>query len=135
MMSELEKSLAHLRELRRKLSPPMPVLVVEDNDAERELMVLVLNGLNGFAVFEAASGQAALMRIESQRFELVFLDLRLNCVPDGLEVLRLAINKTKFVVVTGLDDGAPDVIEAMRIGAIKFIAKPLTADKITKIFD
>lgn len=58
---------------KRKLN----ILVVEDEDDLREILVSVLNAA-GFQVFEAAKAPRAIQLIGNQRFELVITDMQLE---------------------------------------------------------
>jgi len=99
------------------------VLVVEDEPHIRELVVLHL-GLDGFSTVEARAGDEALRLIESDRFDLVVLDLMLPKI-DGLTVCRairqrrlnadvpilmLTARREESDKVLGLDSGADDYL-------------------------
>jgi two-component system cell cycle sensor histidine kinase/response regulator CckA len=66
--------------------PVTSVLVVDDNDAERYYLTRIL-GKAGFHVIEAATGLDGLRLAESERPELVTLDIRLPDI-NGFEVCR-----------------------------------------------
>jgi DNA-binding response OmpR family regulator len=99
------------------------VLVVEDEPHLRELVVLHL-GLDGLSTVEARAGDEALRLIESDRFDLVVLDLMLPRI-DGLTVCRairrhrlnadvpilmLTAKREESDKVLGLDSGADDYL-------------------------
>ena len=66
--------------------PVTSILVVDDNDAERYYLTRIL-GKAGFRVIEAATGLDGLRLAESERPELVTLDIRLPDI-NGFEVCR-----------------------------------------------
>ena len=66
--------------------PVTSILVVDDNDAERYYLTRIL-GKAGFHVLEAATGLDGLRLAESERPELVTLDIRLPDI-NGFEVCR-----------------------------------------------
>jgi two-component system cell cycle sensor histidine kinase/response regulator CckA len=66
--------------------PVTSILVVDDNDAERYYLTRIL-GKAGFHVIEAATGLDGLRLAESERPELVTLDIRLPDI-NGFEVCR-----------------------------------------------
>lgn len=74
------------------------VLVVEDNDLYREMLVKVLGDAN-YRVSEADDGLAALKRIKGERFDCILMDLFMPKL-DGL-------NTTKHINKTGGDDPVP----------------------------
>jgi len=102
---------------------PRRALVVEDERNIRELIVLHL-GLEGLTTVEAASGDEAIRRAESERFDVVVLDLMLPKV-DGLTVCRsirrhpmnadvpilmLTARREESDKVIGLESGADDYL-------------------------
>jgi DNA-binding response OmpR family regulator len=99
------------------------VLVVEDDDAIRELLRLHLV-LAGFDVTEMADGNQALELARSTRFDLIVLDVMLPGI-DGITmcrvvraegrnastpILMLTARDTESDKVVGLDSGADDYV-------------------------
>jgi CheY-like chemotaxis protein len=86
--------------------PGLPILVVDDDPALRELLRRTLER-EGYTVVEAADGRAALARIEERLPGLILLDLMMPHM-DGFEVLaelraRPAWRAIPVVVVTAKD--------------------------------
>jgi CheY-like chemotaxis protein len=123
----------------RETNPPssrgdkMRVLVAEDCDDLRELLIDVLRG-DGFSVTGARSGDQALGLLglrpgdkEHRRYDAVVSDL---VMPDGggfdvLERLRSAHSNVPVVLMSGhADQAAQD--RARRLGAAMLLEKPLT---------
>jgi PAS domain S-box-containing protein len=71
-------------------APPrgLSVLLVEDNDHVREFACHLLDEL-GYRVVTAASGEEALERLESERFDILFSDVVMPGL-SGIELARLA---------------------------------------------
>ncbi|MBI4593833.1 MAG: sigma-54-dependent Fis family transcriptional regulator [Candidatus Rokubacteria bacterium] len=100
------------------------VFVVDDDPDVRSLLGRVLSK-SGFTAAEASSGAEAMAVLAREEFEVVLVDIKL---PDasGLDILRWALEAgldTEFVVLTGHAD-VETAVEAMRLGAYDFIAKP-----------
>jgi DNA-binding NtrC family response regulator len=100
------------------------VLVVDDDADVRTLLDRVLTK-SGYTAVEAASGVEARDFLGRQAFDVVLVDMQL---PDttGLDILRWAREAevdTEFVVLTGNAD-VETAVEAMRLGAYHYIAKP-----------
>src|SRR5687768_16032177 len=100
------------------------VLVVDDDTDVRTLLGTVL-ARNRMRVVEAGSGGDAVAWLSREEFDVALVDIRL---PDqsGLDVLRWARGAeldTEFVVLTGHAD-VESAVEAMRLGAYDFVAKP-----------
>ena len=82
--------------------------------------------MQGFVVFEAASGTEALLNIQEHRPDLVTLDLNLPDL-DGVEVCR-RLRKFSDAYVVMLTARADEIDELMglEIGADDFISKPFS---------
>jgi DNA-binding response OmpR family regulator len=101
------------------------VLVVEDSDALRPLLSIMLNR-RGYEVVAVASGQDALETADDS-FDLVLLDVGL---PDlnGLEVCRRlraepATADLAIILITGRDQPG-DIHDGLAAGADDFVVKP-----------
>ena len=95
----------------RCLSPPCPVLVVEDDPDTREVLRRTLEQ-DGWVVCEAANGRAALESVARNRPELIVLDLMMPEM-DGFDFLaelrrRDGGGAIPVVVVTAKDLSAED---------------------------
>ncbi|MBI2221570.1 MAG: sigma-54-dependent Fis family transcriptional regulator [Acidobacteria bacterium] len=106
------------------MKPAASILLVDDDDPFRTVLAGELERL-GFAVSGAASGAEALARAADREPEVVLLDLRLPDM-DGLEVLTALREKSPssdVIMLTG--HGSIDTaIEAIRLGAFDYVAKP-----------
>ena len=99
-------------------------LIVDDDAEVRSLLTGVLTR-GQMTVVEAASGGEAMEALGRDEFDVVLVDVRL---PDhsGLDILRWARGAevdTEFIVLTGQAD-VDTAVEAMRLGAYDFVAKP-----------
>ncbi len=111
----------------------MRVLIVDDEPNVRFVFRTALES-SGFVVDEAEDGRAALSRLEQTAFDVVLLDLQMPGV-GGMEVLerlRDAHNDVPVVIVTA-HGSIPDAVAAMKLGAIDFVAKPLTPDRLRAV--
>jgi len=103
------------------------ILVVEDNPVNRKLARNVLRS-RGYRVIEATTGEEALKLLESQRADLILMDIQLPGM-DGLEVVRRLKKDpaTADLPVVALTAHAHerDETRAMEAGCIGYIAKPI----------
>ncbi len=106
------------------MKPSASILLVDDDAPFRTVLAGELERL-GFAVSGAATGAEALARLAEHEPEVVLLDLRLPDM-DGLEVLNAIRAKWPSIDVIMLTGhGSIDTaIEAIRLGAFDYVAKP-----------
>src|SRR5690349_14245139 len=79
----------------------------------------------------AASGQDGIAQIQRDRPDLVMLDIKMPAM-DGMEVLRKlhAIDPTLPVVMISGHGTTATAVEAIRSGAIDFLDKPLSSERV-----
>ena len=106
------------------------VLVVDDNDVNRQLTVDVLRH-HGYRVIEAAGGEEAVSLTEQHRPALIVLDIQMPNV-SGLDVLRILrhhddryIATTPIIAATALAM-AGDRERCMDAGANDYLARPFS---------
>src|SRR5262245_20928812 len=106
------------------------ILVIDDEPAIRDTMRMILE-CDGHDVIAASSGQEGLTLAERESPDLVFLDVKMPGL-DGLEVLsRLrGTNEALPVVIISAHGTAATALEAGRLGAFRFIEKPLSKDYV-----
>ena len=107
-------------------TPAARVLVVDDDPELREFLLGEL-AAEGHACAAAASGQAALLALRQQEWDLVVLDWGL---PDfsGVEVcerLRAGGSTTPVLMLTAHDD-VPERVRALDAGADDYLTKPFS---------
>jgi len=106
------------------------VLVVDDEKNIRRTLRMVLE-TEGYTVTEAESAEEALKLLESEPVDLGVFDVRLPGM-DGLTLLSRARELWRdlpVIVVSGHAD-TPDVVEAMKRGALDFFSKPVDRDRV-----
>jgi DNA-binding NtrC family response regulator len=106
------------------------VLVVDDEPRLGKLASEMLE-LDGHAVVRAGGGREALVRLASEKFEVVVTDLRMPEV-DGLAVLRAAkaLPAPPEVILMTAFGTAESAVEAMRAGAADYVTKPFSMDEL-----
>lgn len=99
------------------------ILVVDDDDALREMVGLVLNAAGYHTVF-AADGLNAVEVFKSEEPDLVLLDIMLPG-QSGIEVCKQirALSGTPIVMLTAKGD-TEDVVHGLEAGADDYVVKP-----------
>jgi NtrC-family two-component system response regulator AlgB len=106
------------------------ILLIDDETSLRRTLRTTLETM-GHAIAEAASTEQALRRLQGQRFDLAFLDLRLGreLGLDLLPQLQREAPDMAVVVVTAYAS-IDSAVEAMRRGAFDYLPKPFTPDQL-----
>ena len=107
------------------------VLIVED-DITFSLMLKTWLGKKGFQVETAASVADAKKKLDGDfPFQVILSDLRLPD-QDGIDLLRWLKDERKQVVVIMMTSYAEiqTAVQAMKLGAADYIAKPLNPDEL-----
>jgi DNA-binding response OmpR family regulator len=110
-----------------------PILVVDDNDAERYYLTRIL-GKAGYRVLEAANGRDALRLATAERPELITLDVRLPDI-NGFEVCRRLksdpVTRDVPVVHISASFTTPDAkAEGLDSGADGYLTHPVDANEL-----
>jgi len=106
------------------------ILVVDDEKNIRRTLTMVLRG-EDYDVLQAATAEEGLRLFASQPFDVVLLDVNLPGI-SGIEMLRRIkeTDSTTEVVMMSGDASLNDAVEATRLGAFDFFAKPLDRERI-----
>jgi two-component system OmpR family response regulator len=111
------------------------VLVVDDIKNIRNLLTTCLE-LEGYQVSTAANGREALEMVQNNLFDLIFLDIKLPEL-SGTEILRRMrrLNNLTPVIVMTAFGTVKNAVECTRLGAVAYLQKPFTADKVRAILE
>jgi two-component system, NtrC family, response regulator AlgB len=107
----------------------LDVLVIDDDKAIRRTARICLEAI-GCRVDEAASAPAMRCALERKSFDLALLDVRLGN-DDGIELLPLLSSRPSLdvIVMTGFAS-IGSAVEAMRRGAVDYLAKPFSPEQL-----
>ena len=102
------------------------ILVIEDHEDNRQIMNVTLSAA-GFEVIEAVTGDAGVAMAESERPDLILMDIQLPGL-DGYEATRLikakpALSHIPIIVVTSYALSG-DEVKAKEAGCDAYLAKP-----------
>jgi two-component system, NtrC family, response regulator AlgB len=111
------------------------VLVIDDEKNIRATLTVCLEAC-GCSVATASTTDAALSAVEREAFELAFLDLRLG-TEDGMALLPrlLAARPALAIVVITAYATIDTAVEAIKLGAVEYLAKPFTPAQIRHVVD
>jgi DNA-binding response OmpR family regulator len=109
------------------------VLVVDDEPIVCHSLRKIL-AKQSCAVEEAFDVDAALLKMKLNKYDLVFLDLKMPKY-NGMEVLRSLRRlypQTPVIMITGYAS-IETAVEATKLGAFQFIPKPFTPDELNTV--
>jgi two-component system, chemotaxis family, chemotaxis protein CheY len=111
---------------------PRPILVVDDDAAERRLLFWALTD-EGYSVLEAPDGAVALARVREATPGLILLDMRMP-VLDGWEFARRYRAgpgpHAPIICVTAALDATEAAARGAEIGAAATLSKPFHLDEL-----
>ena len=111
------------------------ILVAEDEATARSSLVEILNE-EGYQVYEAADGQAAVQLLEELDLDLVLCDLKMPG-SDGLTVLRQVRERAPqtLVLLMTAYGSVETAVEALRWGVQDYLLKPLLFEDLLHKID
>lgn len=114
---------------------PEKILIVDDESHIRESAVRLLKRKR-YDAEGAGSGAEALEKIGKASYDLLLIDIKMPEM-NGLEMLRRAKEMNPEIMalmITGYGT-IETAIEALELGAVGFLRKPITIDNLTKNID
>jgi DNA-binding NtrC family response regulator len=106
------------------------ICVIDDEQIVCERLQPMLEK-SGFRVETFTDSAAALKRLSEKKFDIFITDIKMG-QPDGIELLRYAKThspETRVIIITGFAT-AETAREAMKSGAVDFIAKPFRLSQL-----
>ena len=107
------------------------ILIVDDSKMSRSILKEILEDVGYSVIAEAANGEEAVKAYKEHKPDMVTLDITMP-IMDGIDALKqlLEINPdVKTVMITAAGQQSK-LIEALKIGAKKFITKPFEKEEI-----
>ena len=105
-----------------------PILVVEDDAGLQEALIDTLE-MSGIACVAAGSAEQAMVLLKKEEFSLIVSDVQMGAM-SGLDLLRsIKLNHPDLpVLMMTAYATIDDAVEAMRLGAIDYMAKPFAPE-------
>lgn len=102
------------------------ILVVDDQSSHRAKMALAVRAL-GHDAITASDGKEALLKLRSEPFDLILLDILMPDM-DGFDVMTFlkkdsALKDIPVIVISALDSEMDSVVKAIELGAQDFLPK------------
>ena len=106
------------------------ILVIDDESVICDACELVLTE-KGHTIDRCMTGKIGLQAIKKGNYDIILLDMKLPDI-DGMEILQVVCEKTPkacVIVMTGYSTMA-NAVQAMKLGATDYLAKPFTDDEL-----
>lgn len=105
------------------------ILIVEDEDSFSDALSFMLRR-EGYEVFIATDGNAALTEFDKHGPDLVLLDLMLPGI-SGTEVCRIIRGKSTVpIIMLTAKDGEVDKVVGLELGADDYVTKPFSSREL-----
>lgn len=112
------------------------LLIVDDSSFSRRMIKRALPVTWSVELTEAGDGVEALEKCKKAEFNYIFLDITMPEM-DGIEVLQhlkaMDYKARVYVISADIQDAIRE--EALKLGAITFIPKPITAEQLEKFLN
>ncbi|HLG18861.1 MAG TPA: sigma-54 dependent transcriptional regulator, partial [Bdellovibrionota bacterium] len=115
--------------------PQHTILLVEDDDSNRESVAKILEAEN-YRVIEAADGRQALDLLRKEEVDLILTDFKMPAM-DGMDLLKAAkVVKPHVDVVLMTAFGTIEMaVEAIKEGAYDFVPKPFKRATLLRVLE
>ena len=117
----------------RAAAEPGSILIVDDEPSLRLTLAMLLRA-EGWTVREAAGVSPAVALLEQEPFDVVITDLRMEG-EGGIDVLKTAkrVNVRTEVILLTAFGSVGSAVEAMKLGAFDYLAKPFEPDELVLV--
>jgi DNA-binding NtrC family response regulator len=106
------------------------ILVIDDESVICDACKLVLME-KGHAIDRRLTGESGLQAVRQINYDIILLDMKLPDI-DGMEILQAVSQKAPMpsvIVMTGYST-MKNAVQAMKLGAADYLAKPFTDDEL-----
>ena len=112
------------------------ILLVEDEANIREVLTLSINAF-GHEVLACANPEEAETALNTQQFEIVITDLRMDGKDAGLDIVRMSKDKqdNASILLLTAYASAETAVTAIRDGAFDYITKPVSRTELGEIIE
>jgi CheY-like chemotaxis protein len=117
---------------------PKKILIVEDVEDSRAILVIILQRFCGYETIEAGTGTEAIQKTVVERPDLIVMDLGLPDIT-GVEVAKALKENpnTAQIPIIAHTAWSPDTWQdaALNVGMVEYLEKPVTKELMKKTID
>jgi len=111
------------------------ILVVEDNEDNRRILIYRLRKIGDFEIIEAVNGEQAVEAVRTQNPDLVFMDLKMPIL-DGWEatarIRQLENGSSVRIIALTAQAMAGDEEKALAAGCDDYLSKPVVDPNLVR---
>jgi len=117
-------------------SLPYKVLIVDDSKSTREFIAAAIEQLEGFTVYESASGFEALKILPRHQFDLIITDINMPDI-NGLELINFVKKNPNYrdtpLFIISTESSETDRQRGLALGAAEYLIKPFEPEALTSL--
>ena len=111
------------------------ILVVDDDPGMRETLEAVLKA-DGYHVLIATNGKETIDILQQNDFEITLLDLKMpDCMGTELLSKIKELTPNNLVIMMTAYGTIETAVDAMKLGAVDYISKPIDLDELIILID
>lgn len=103
------------------------ILIADDSNTMRSMLVSTIDELEQFAIVEAASGFEALRLLPREPVDLIITDINMPDI-NGLELISYVRNNPNYrsipLFIISTESGEKDLEKGLALGANEYLVKP-----------
>jgi two-component system, chemotaxis family, chemotaxis protein CheY len=112
------------------------ILIAEDSNTMRSMLVSTIDALEKYAIVEAASGFEALRLLPREQVDLIITDINMPDI-NGLELISYVRNNPNYqqipLFIVSTESGDKDLEKGLALGANEYLVKPFDPQKLQEL--
>ncbi len=112
------------------------ILIVDDSNAMRSLLVSTIEHLGNFRIVQAPNGFEALRLLPREKVDLILTDINMPEI-NGLELLSFVRNNPIYkdvpVIIISTEGSRKDIEKGLSLGANEYLVKPFAPESLLEL--
>lgn len=112
------------------------ILIAEDSNTMRSMLISTIDALERYAIVEAASGFEALRLLPREHVDLIITDINMPDI-NGLELISYVRNNPNYqnipLFIVSTESGEKDLEKGLALGANEYLVKPFDPQKLQEL--
>ena len=112
------------------------ILIAEDSNTMRSMLVSTIDELEKYTIVEAASGFEALRLLPREPVDLIITDINMPDI-NGLELISYVRNNPNYrsipLFIVSTESGEKDLEKGLALGANEYLVKPFNPVRLQEL--